>query len=69
MQKPTFASVTDVPCSCGHMERAAHNPDSPIVFDKDLNEFNFEYALPGHEQKGHGESIIVHFAVALRLSP
>jgi hypothetical protein len=33
------------------MEHAAHNPDSPIVFDKELNEFNFECALPGHEHK------------------
>lgn len=51
MSKPTFASVTDVPCACGHIERAANDPDHPVTFDNDLNEFNFEYSTPGSEHK------------------
>jgi hypothetical protein len=43
MAKPTFASVTDQPCECGYLQHAADDPDSPIVYDARLNEFNIEY--------------------------
>lgn len=43
MPKPTVASVTDETCRCRFLEDAASNPDYPIVFDPDLNEYNFEY--------------------------
>ena len=46
MEKPTHASVTEVRCSCGYLERAADHPQSPIVFDVELNEFNIEYPDP-----------------------
>lgn len=44
--KPTFASVTEDPCKCGYLERAADDPNSPFVFDPELNEYNFEYPSP-----------------------
>ena len=46
MSKPTFASVTEQPCTCGFLERQADNPASPIVFDARLNEYHFEYPSP-----------------------
>ena len=46
MSKPTFASVTEQPCTCGFLERQADNPTSPIVFDVRLNEYHFEYPSP-----------------------
>jgi hypothetical protein len=33
------------------LEREANDPDSPIAFDKELNEFNFEYSTAGTERK------------------
>ncbi len=46
MTKPTYASVTQKPCKCGYLQRAADDPSSPIVFDPELNEYNFEYPDP-----------------------
>jgi hypothetical protein len=46
MAKPTHASVTDAPCTCRYLEHAADDPASPIVFDAELNEYNFEYPSP-----------------------
>jgi hypothetical protein len=46
MSKPTDFSVTDQPCTCHYLERAANDPRSPIVYDAKLNEYNFEYASP-----------------------
>jgi hypothetical protein len=51
MSKPTSASVTEVPCA-GHLDRAANDPDSPITFNEELNEFNLEYSVVGSERKG-----------------
>src|SRR5262245_4848327 len=44
--KPTFASVTEEPCECGYLSDAANDPDSPIAFDAELNEYNFQYPSP-----------------------
>jgi hypothetical protein len=38
--------VTEEPCKCSYLERAAEDPDSPIVFDHDLHEYDFEYPSP-----------------------
>jgi hypothetical protein len=46
MSKPTFASVTKKPCTCGVLEQEANDPDSPIVFDVQMNEYHFEYPSP-----------------------
>lgn len=53
MAKPTYASLTDQRCECGYLQRAADDPDSPIVYDARLNEFNFEYpSVPGDGDEG-----------------
>jgi hypothetical protein len=31
------------PCDCGFLEKESNIPDSPIVFDPDLNEYNFAF--------------------------
>src|SRR5262245_1615682 len=41
--KPTHASVTDVPCTCQYLDKAANDPDNPITFDEDTNEYHFNY--------------------------
>ena len=46
MAKPTVKSVTDQSCTCGYLQRAADDPDSPIVYDPQLNEYDFEYPSP-----------------------
>lgn len=43
MSKPTFASVTEVPCSCRTLERAADDPKNPIVFDAETAEYQFVF--------------------------
>lgn len=45
MPKPTFASVTDLPCTCPALKRLVNDPRSPIVFDGQMNEFHLEYPL------------------------
>lgn len=46
MAKPTFVSVTEQLCGCQYLADAAADPQSPIVFDPKLNEYNFEYPDP-----------------------
>jgi hypothetical protein len=41
--KPTFASVTHTPCTCGYLQEAADDPANPIEFDQETNEFQFKY--------------------------
>jgi hypothetical protein len=41
--KPTRASVTTDLCECGYLQQAADDPDNPIVFEKETNEFHFTY--------------------------
>jgi hypothetical protein len=41
--RPTFASVTEIECSCGYLHDAANDPDNPITFDPSTNEFHLEY--------------------------
>lgn len=38
-RKPHSGSVTSVPCRCKTLEQAADEPDSPVVFDPQLNEY------------------------------
>ncbi len=42
MAKRTFTSVTEELCGCEYLNQAANDPESPIVFDRDLHEFQFE---------------------------
>ena len=46
MAKPTHTSVTEEPCTCGYLERAADDPTLPIVYDAQLNEYHFKYPSP-----------------------
>ena len=41
-RKPHSASITSTPCKCKSLENAADEPNSPIVFDRELNEYNIE---------------------------
>ena len=52
---PTFASVTDRPCRCGYLRRAADDPRLPIVFDKVTGEYHFRY----READAYGDSTLV----------
>jgi hypothetical protein len=47
MSKPNSFSVTRIRCSCGYLARKATDPNLPIRFDAELNEYSFEYTLPG----------------------
>lgn len=44
--KPTHASVTTEPCTCKYLERAADEPENPIVFHQQTGEFHFSYTDP-----------------------
>ena len=43
MTQRTFASVTDVLCTCGFLENSAADASSPFSFDAHLKEFHLEY--------------------------
>jgi hypothetical protein len=46
MRKPNSFSVTRIRCSCGTLKRGAQDPNLPIRFDPELNEYSFEHLLP-----------------------
>jgi hypothetical protein len=54
-KRPTFASVTEAPCKCGHLRRAADDPRMPIVFDELTGEFHFQY----REDDANGFSTLI----------
>jgi len=41
MAKPTHASVTEEPCTCGYLQNAADDPSNPITFDAHTAEYQF----------------------------
>jgi hypothetical protein len=47
------ASVADTPCTCGYLERAAHDPDLPVKFDEQAGEYQFWYQVPGDEMPSY----------------
>jgi hypothetical protein len=57
-EHPTFASVTDTPCKCAYLRRAADDPRQPIVFDKLTGEFHFQYRE--NDASGFSTLIIYH---------
>lgn len=57
--KPTFASVTDLPCTCNYLQNAADDPANPIVFDKDTNEFQFKYCDTQCDPEGNCQAMLV----------
>jgi hypothetical protein len=44
MSKRTYASVTKKTCNCGNLQSAADDPDNPIRFEEETNEFHFVYS-------------------------
>ncbi|MCX7424952.1 MAG: hypothetical protein NTW96_04905 [Planctomycetia bacterium] len=57
-ERRTHASVTDVPCTCGYLERAADDPANPIAFDERTFEYQFTYQESDHE--GRSMLVIYH---------
>lgn len=43
MDQRTYASVTAIACERGYLQRSADDPDVPIEFDQETNEFHFSY--------------------------
>ena len=43
MTKRTFASVTTVSCTCRYLQDQADEPNSPICFDSETNEYHFAW--------------------------
>lgn len=41
MTKRTYASVTEVTCTCDYLENAANDPKCPIIFDEATSEYQF----------------------------
>ena len=56
--RPTFPSVTDAPCKCGYLKRAADDSRQPIVFDKLTGEYHFRYREGG--ANGFSTLVIYH---------
>ena len=56
-ERRTHASVTDVDCSCGYLQRAADDPDVPIRFEASTGEYQFIYPA---EVGGQATLIIFH---------
>jgi hypothetical protein len=54
-RKPTHASVTDLACTCGYLERRSSESRSPIVFDETVNEYHIE-----NVGKNSGHLVIYH---------
>ena len=57
MPKPTFASVTDVQCTCGYLQRSSERPELPIVFDERTNEFHVVWPS---ENEDHPNYLVVY---------
>ena len=57
-KRPTFASVTDAPCRCSYLRRAADDPRQPIAFDKLTGEYHFRYREGG--ANGFSTLVIYH---------
>jgi hypothetical protein len=47
-EKPTFASVTNLPCKCRSLQMSASHPEKPISFDKRMNEYHINYGNGGY---------------------
>lgn len=56
-KEKTWASVTDSPCACGYLERAANDPDNPISFNSRRGVYQFTYQEPQCD----GPSMLVIF--------
>jgi hypothetical protein len=59
-----FKSVTDRNCSCDWLDKAAREPQNPIVFDPDTNEFHLMF-----RDGGGGFALIYHCPFCGGLAP
>ena len=57
-ERQTYASVTNVDCTCGYLQRAADDPDVPIRFEASTGEYQFTYQSAG--EFGQSMLIIYH---------
>ena len=46
-ERPTSASVTDLACTCGYLERASNDPDLPIRFESRDGGYQFNFPPAG----------------------
>jgi hypothetical protein len=44
--KPTQFSVTEIACNCGYLARSVTDPQLPIKFDAQVDEYYFEHVFP-----------------------
>src|SRR5262245_31409611 len=44
--RPTYASVTNEPCTCKYLANAADDPRIPIIFDERTHEYQYTYQEP-----------------------
>jgi hypothetical protein len=56
MSTGTWASVTETNCTCPYLEDNAANPDLPIRFDPDLNEYQIVWPIGD----GYGSMLLYH---------
>lgn len=56
-ERQTYASVTNVDCTCGYLQRAADDPDVPIRFEASTGEYQFIYP---EEVGGQAMLVIYH---------
>jgi hypothetical protein len=52
MTTGTSASVTEVSCTCKYLSDGAADPNTPIRFDPDLNEYSIVYWFGGGDEYG-----------------
>lgn len=57
MAKGTWASVTEIPCSCKFLGDSAADPNTPIRYDPELNEYSIIYSWGA---EGYGSMCIYH---------
>jgi hypothetical protein len=57
MATGTWASVTEAPCTCKYLEDSAADPNTPIRYDPELNEYSIIYACG---PDGYGSMCIYH---------
>jgi hypothetical protein len=56
----TWPSVTEIECSCGYLERAASNPNTPIRYDPEFNEYSIISFLGASRSDIYVSSLIYH---------
>jgi hypothetical protein len=49
-----------LPCTCSYLQEAADDPENPIVFDKQTEEFQFQYTRGNGVESESGMLLIFH---------